>query len=166
MNHRYHMVLNKEMKKYLYKISNVLNKNISKTVIYIYKIMSPILKKHYYNFKCNIGEYKRIKADTNLKITIPLKDYKYFKQIHNNIHTFSTALILRWLIEEFIIGIEKYGFEEFINIMKKYEKIYLSKFYKQKSWNIGYMAGHMSSYIPRVKLTYSNEYDLTAFEFL
>jgi len=169
MNHRFHMVLNIEMKNIIIDFADLLNKNVSEVIILIIDTMEPLLKKHYYtDIECMIGNYKKIEADVDIKIKMDINKYKFIKQVHNNMHTFSMALIIRWMIEEFIKGVEKYGLEDFIRIMNKFDRIYLTKFNKIKNWKKN-ITGHMSSYITTdesVKLIFNKQYTLLAFEFL
>ena len=168
MKHDFHFVLTIELKEYIINYASMNNMGISKAIIHIIEIMKPVLKKHYLkDVKCQIGKYREFGADTNTHVYLDNTEYKFLKKIKNNLNIFSTAMILRWLLEEFFIGLCKYGIEKFLKIIERYNNIhYLDK---NKRWlNNNYIKQHMLLNLTNeiyMKLAFSKEYELLSIEF-
>ena len=103
MKHDFHFVLTIELKEYIINFASMNNMNLSEKIIHIINIMKPFINKHLLkDMKCKIGKYRQFGADSDIHVYLDNKEYRYLKQVKANLNIFSTALIIRWLLEEFL----------------------------------------------------------------
>ena len=135
--HEFHFVLNNALKTKLYITSKKLNLSFSKTVLYIIEKTIPIAKKiHLMNRKDN-NKVENVNWDSHLKVYFPDKAkifYNILKSIHKDNNTHSIAGILRYLLKIFIRGVDLFGFENFLMVLKNGKRRLERKFKRQKLW--------------------------------
>ena len=170
MKHKFHFVLNSKLKKNIISISNKIELNISSTVVYIINLIYPLLEKYYYFIEeDNRGCYKYINADSNIYVFIDNNDYRKIRKIYNDMFVFSMAILIRWMIEKFLDGINKYGFERFIKILQRYGSIHNIKIHRIKCWkkykNDKHML-HKSIFCEKYRMTFGTNYTLLGIELL
>lgn len=170
MKHDFHLVMNYKIKNSIIALSKYLNTSLSSTIVYIIKTIFPMLTK-YHNFSGEDynGKYKFIDADSDIHIYMKEDDYRRIRKVYNDMHVFSMAIIIRWMIEEFLLGVKKFGFVRFLKIMQRYGNIEMSRVLRIKHWWKYEVFKHMS-YSPgqygRYKLTFSEDWTLLGFELL
>jgi len=167
MTHDYHFILTIDLKEYIINFASINNMSHSKTIIYIINLMKPLINKHFLkDMRCKIGKYREIEADTDMHIYFENNEYLFLKHLKADLNIFSTAIIIRWLLEEFFIGLIKYGFKRFLEIMERYDKIHTPK--NKKIWLRPKRARHMFPYITskeHIRITYNKNYQLLAIQF-
>lgn len=170
MLHRYHFVLSLKLKKDLIKISKMFGKSLSKSISFMIKLLNPVIDNFlFFNDKDLLSGYCYINAEDELFININEKDYNILRIIQSNKKFFSKAIILRKLIEFFIIKYDKYGLKKLIRLLERYKKINFSKIKLYKIYRKINSNAHMcfkSSLNNKFCFIYSKEFELTSFQFL
>ncbi|MBN2546452.1 MAG: hypothetical protein JXB50_11695 [Spirochaetes bacterium] len=170
MYHRYHFVLSLELKKDLIKISKIFNKSLSMSIALMIKLINPVLDNFlFFDNKVLLTGYSYLNAEEELYININEKYFNILRIIQCNKKIFSKAIILRKIIEFFIIKHNKYGLKRLIKILKRYKKINFNNTKINKIYKKINIDTHMCnrSYIKNMFcLIYSKEYELTTFKFL
>ena len=167
--HKYHFVLNHKMKEEIILFSKKIDKSISKTIIYIIKLLYPILEnyQYFYNEDQSYG-YKIINADEEVYIYMDRLDYRKIKFITRNMFVFSTAIIIRKIIQSFLSGLGKYGFEKFLKLIQRYNNLYFFKLLRLKKWKKN-LCKHLqinTTRIEKYRFTYTNNYTLIGIDLL
>jgi len=165
MYHNYNFVINNEINEKIknhcrhYKISkNILINNIINLIM-------PVLDYYYYIYEDgNKFKYKKISATNKIRINININTYNKLKHIHNNMNTFSTAILIREMIKIFFKEIEKNEQLHLIKKIKRYKRRYTDKVLKSKKWKKESFITHMSEEI-YCYLGFSSEYKLLEFNF-
>jgi hypothetical protein len=160
MKHDFHFVLTIQLKEYIINFASMNNMSLSETIVHIINTMKPFINKHYYkDMKCKIGKYDKIGADSDMHVYLEHNEYRYLKQVKTNLNIFSTALIIRWLLEEFFIGLIKYGIEDFLKMVTRYNQIHGLR--TKKRW----VTKHMLYQQPFVQVVFNDKYQLLSIEF-
>jgi len=133
----YHFVLNDSLKNKLINISCSLKLKLSKTVIFIIENMSPLLNKMHLLYKEENNFVEKVNWNSHLHVYINKSKeviYNKLKSIHKDNNTFSIASKLRYILKVFIRGVERYGLQRFLSILKKAEEKWNYKREKKKYW--------------------------------
>ncbi|MBN2546869.1 MAG: hypothetical protein JXB50_13800 [Spirochaetes bacterium] len=150
----YHFVLNNTLKNKLFTISNCLKLKLSKTVIFIIEIMSPLFTKMHLVYKEENNFYDKVNWNSHLHVYINRSKeglYNKLKSIHKDNNTYSIASTLRYIIKIFIRGVEMYGLNEFLTILKNVEE--------KKLWHKRGKVRQLSS---KIKLIVHYDYKFSA----
>ena len=121
----FHFVLNDSLKGKIFKISKFLNLNMSKTIIFILEKTKPVIKKMHLIDSLENNKVKNESWNKHFHLYLTdekQKIYKELKCIHKDNNTYSIAGELRYLLKIFIKGIELYGFERFLKVLKNAEE--------------------------------------------
>jgi hypothetical protein len=135
--HEFHMVINNSLRLKLKNISLLLNLNLSKTLIYILENLTAIFDKMHLLYKEENSAPEIVNWDSHIHIYFPdSKKYIYnkLKSIHKDNNTYSIACKLRYLLKVFIRGVEMYGLEKFLKILKSAKDKWENKKIKIKVW--------------------------------
>jgi len=169
MFHRYHFVLSLKLKTDLLKISKLFNKNLSKCISFMIKLVNPVLDKFLFlDDKELLAGYSYLNAKEELIINIKEKEFNILRIIQCNKKIFSKAIILRRIIEIFIVKYNKYGLKRLIKILKRYKKINFNKiklfkiYKKTKNIHMCFKNDLKNVFC----FIYSNKYEVTGFQFL
>ncbi|MBN2545900.1 MAG: hypothetical protein JXB50_08890 [Spirochaetes bacterium] len=117
----FHFVLNHTLKEKLISISNFLNLNLSKTIIFILENMSPLLDKMHFIYKEENRPVEKVNWDAHLHIYMNRSKevlYNKLKSIHKDNNTYSIATGLRYILKVFLRGVEMYGLNKFLKVLK------------------------------------------------
>ena len=96
-------------------------------------------------------------------------EYRKLKEVHDTMNTFSIAVVLRAIIVFFIDGVEKYGLEEFLKKMNKYDAGTFYKFIRMRKLEKQEIPTQLRDddvRIPDVKFTFNHHFQLIEVEFL
>ncbi|HOJ62972.1 MAG TPA: hypothetical protein PLE45_01010 [Spirochaetota bacterium] len=107
------------------KIKNLKEKRggyLSLIVRDIILLMLPVLKKKHLFEKRRDKDYRFINATHRIRIYIPEEIYNELKLVHDQLNSFSMAILVRELLEVYFAGIEIEGEEEFIKSIQKLER--------------------------------------------
>ncbi len=110
---KYDFVLNKTL---LEKIKNLAKKrsiSLSFLMREIFKKIIPILEKKHLKEKRREKEYPIVCATDRVRVYLPKKLYNQLKLIHSHLNTFSMAVLVREILEEYFLGVETFGEEHF-----------------------------------------------------
>ena len=119
---KYDFVINKAL---LEKIKNLAKKrsiSISALIRKVFEKIVPIIEKKHLKEKRREKDYPIVCATHKVRVYIPKKLYNQLKIIHSNLNTFSMAVLVREILEEYFIGIETFGEEEFENKIERLKK--------------------------------------------
>jgi hypothetical protein len=172
MVNEFHFVLKKELKEKIKAISKNSKMNISKTIIFIIKIMKPLLERYFYQeLKDKRGEYQRFNATDHLHINFDERSYKILKHITDNLNIFSMAITLRKILEIFIKLVDKIGIDKVVEKLKRIRRIHLRKMGKinkiiknmENRQLSMFRKDHMQNFT--YKLVFNRYYDIICIEF-
>jgi len=110
---KYDFVINKSL---LEKIKNLAKKrslSLSFLMREIFKKIIPILEKKHLKEKRREKEYPIVCATNRVRVYLSKKLYNQLKLIHSHLNTFSMAVLVREILEEYFTGIEAFGEKEF-----------------------------------------------------
>ncbi|HOJ64316.1 MAG TPA: hypothetical protein PLE45_07830 [Spirochaetota bacterium] len=119
---KYDFVLNKLL---LDKIKNLAKKrslSLSCLIREIFEKIIPILEKKYLKEKRREKDYPIVCATDRVRVYLSKKLYNKLKLVHSNLNTFSMAVLVRETLEEYFMGIEIFGEEEFENKIERLKK--------------------------------------------
>ena len=119
--HEFHFVLNKSLKVKLCKVSKMLKLNLSKTILFILERTFPISQKIHLFYPAENNGYEKVNWDSHIHIYFSeTKHFLYnnLKSIHKDNDTYSIAGKLRYLLKVFIRGVELFGFDRFMYVLK------------------------------------------------
>ncbi|MBN2545919.1 MAG: hypothetical protein JXB50_08985 [Spirochaetes bacterium] len=156
----FHFVVNKSLKNKLNYLSNDLKLNLSKTIIFIIKNISPLLTKMHLIYKDENNKIEKVVWDSHIHVYFNNDNkflYNKLKSIHKDNNTYSIASNIRYLLKVFLKGIELYGYDKFIMILKK-AQIKMNKLLKHKKyWQKKVLVRQLSNY-PLLSINYDNNY--------
>ncbi|HOJ64399.1 MAG TPA: hypothetical protein PLE45_08255 [Spirochaetota bacterium] len=112
---KYDFVLNKLL---LDKIKNLAKKRsipFSHLIREIFEKVIPIIEKKHLKEKRREKDYPIVCATNRVRVYLNKKLYNQLKLIHSHLNTFSMAVLVREILEEYFMGIEIFGEEEFEN---------------------------------------------------
>jgi len=133
----YHFVLNDSLKNKLVAVSNSLKLKLSKTVVFIIENMSPLFNKIHLVYKDENNFVENVNWNSHLHVYINRSKeilYNKLKSIHKDNNTYSIASKLRYILKVFIRGVERYGLNGFLKILKNAEKKWENKKRIKKNW--------------------------------
>ncbi len=110
---KYDFVINKTL---LEKIKNLAKKrslSLSCLIREILEKVIPILDKKHLKEKRREKEYPIVCATHRVRVYISKKLYNQLKLIHSHLNTFSMAVLVREILEEYFLGVETFGEEHF-----------------------------------------------------
>ncbi len=119
---KYDFVLNKTL---LEKIKNLAKKrslSLSFLMREIFEKIIPILEKKHLKEKRREKDYPIACATNRVRVYLPKKLYNQLKLIHSHLNTFSMAVLVREILEEYFMGIETFGEKEFENKIERLKK--------------------------------------------
>ncbi|HOJ63192.1 MAG TPA: hypothetical protein PLE45_02115 [Spirochaetota bacterium] len=119
---KYDFVLNKLL---LEKIKNLAKKrsiSISFLMREIFKKIIPILEKKHLKEKRREKEYPIVCATHRVRVYLPKKLYNQLKLIHSHLNTFSMAVLVREILNEYFFGVETFGEKEFENKIERLKR--------------------------------------------
>ncbi|HOJ65319.1 MAG TPA: hypothetical protein PLE45_12965, partial [Spirochaetota bacterium] len=98
---------------------------------------------------------------------LPEEVYNQLKMIHHQLNTFSIATLIREILEVYFEGIEEYGEEEFMNIIKKVsDEIESMRRNKVRVKKIGQDIPRSVTKLYSYLMFFSQNFSLTEFQFL
>jgi len=112
---KYDFMLNKTL---LDKIKNLAKKrsiSLSCLMREIFEKIISILEKKHLKEKRREKDYPIVCATNRVRVYLSKKLYNQLKLIHSHLNTFSMAVLVREILEEYFMGIEIFGEEEFEN---------------------------------------------------
>ncbi len=121
---------------------------------YVYKEENKIVEK--VNWNCHLHVY----INKNKKVL-----YNKLKSIHKDNNTYSIASILRYILKIFIRGVEIYGFERFLLILKNAENKWENRRINEKEWYKKQKVRQLSLYKQFI-VQYDNEYSVMLIKLL
>jgi hypothetical protein len=170
MLHDFHFVLKSRMKDKIFILSKKLDLSLSAAVVFMLKTMEPMLD--YYHFireeNKDEGRYQQFDAEEDMHVYMEKSDYRKLKLVFAHMYIHSMAIIIRKMIDLFIEGVKKYGFNEFIEIMEEYKEGQDGAFAYAGSWDkrVKKELSHLKE-IPRFcRLTFSDDLTLISIELL
>ena len=119
---KYDFVLNKVL---LDKIKNLAKKrsiSLSCLMREIFEKVIPILEKKHLKEKRREKDYPIVCATNRVRVYISKKLYNQLKVVHSHLNTFSMAVLVREILEEYFLGVETFGEEEFENKIEKLKR--------------------------------------------
>jgi hypothetical protein len=121
----FHFVLNSKLKTEIKRISTLLKFSLSRTVIFILENIDVLTTKMHFKIKDEKNRVENVGWDCHAHIYFPKSKqvfYNKLKSIHKDNNTYSIACKLRNLMYVFIRGVEIYGLEDFLDVLKNAEK--------------------------------------------
>jgi hypothetical protein len=126
MKHEFHFILNQDLYFKLLKLSKVLNKSQSATIILAFESLNVFIEKNHLSSQEYGSKYRTLalpgKKNYHIHCYLTENLYRRLKHIHHDLNTYSLAQIMRKIIENFLIGCFKYGVSSFINNLKRINK--------------------------------------------
>jgi len=119
---KYDFVLNKVL---LDKIKNLAKKrslSLSFLMREIFEKVIPILEKKHLKEKRREKEYPIVCATHRVRVYLSKKLYNQLKLIHSHLNTFSMAVLVREILEEYFVGVETLGEKEFKDKIERLKK--------------------------------------------
>ncbi len=119
---KYDFVLNKVL---LDKIKNLAKKrsiSLSCLMREIFEKVIPILEKKHLKEKRREKDYPIVCATNRVRVYISKKLYNQLKVVHSHLNTFSMAVLVREILEEYFLRIEIFGEEEFEDKIERLKK--------------------------------------------
>ena len=119
---KYDFVLNKVL---LDKIKNLAKKrslSLSFLMREIFEKVIPILEKKHLKEKRREKEYPIVCATHRVRVYLSKKLYNQLKLIHSHLNTFSMAVLVREILEEYFVGVETLGEKEFEDKIERLKK--------------------------------------------
>ncbi|MBN2546893.1 MAG: hypothetical protein JXB50_13920 [Spirochaetes bacterium] len=164
----FHFVVNIELKKKLIEISKLLNLNLSKTIIFIIHNISVLLNKLHLIYKEENNKVEKINWNCHIHLYLNEKNqiiYNKLKSIHKDNNSYSIACKLRYLLKIFMRGVDLFGFEKFLNILKNSEKKWGKIISKQKFWR-NFKKVRQLSCCPYLNVLYDQYYSVISIKLL
>ncbi len=168
----YHFVLKSSLKDRIIEISTKLDRNLSDTVVFIFKKMEPLLERYFYNeIKDYRGDYQVFGADDDMYVDIKEENYFKLKHVTANMYIFSMAITMRRILTLFVWGYDTYGLKRFVSRLNRIKKIHDSHMAKTKEIKKIKMYQHMlKKYTPfdgknRYEILFSNNLQILRFNF-
>jgi hypothetical protein len=131
MKHEFHFILNQKHYFNLLDLSKSLNKNISKTLVFILENLNPFIEKNHLASIEKGSKYQTLALPEEKRFHIHcyLNEnlYRRLKHLHHDLNTYSLAQIMRRLIDSFLLGCFKYGIKDFRERLLKIKKIWEKK---------------------------------------
>ncbi|HOJ65226.1 MAG TPA: hypothetical protein PLE45_12490 [Spirochaetota bacterium] len=119
---KYDFVINKTLLDNIKNLAKKRSLSISCLMREIFEKIVPIIEKKHLKEKRREKEYPIVCATHRVRVYIPKKLYNQLKLIHSNLNTFSMAVLVREILEEYFLGIETFGEEEFENKIEKLKR--------------------------------------------
>ena len=166
LRHIFHFVLSGELKKALLMIAEMLDFNISETIVFIIEKTETLLDHFRFFEKEKMNEYPEVNWDSHIQVYFTKDDYRKLKQVHDTMNAFSIAVVLRALIVFFIKGVEDYGLEEFLRILNKYDVVTFYKFIRLRKWEKKESLTQLLEQEPDLRFTFNNNFQLIEVEFI
>ncbi|HOJ62939.1 MAG TPA: hypothetical protein PLE45_00830 [Spirochaetota bacterium] len=119
---KYDFVINKAL---LEKIKNLAKKrsiSISALIRKVFEKIVPIIEKKHLKEKRREKDYPIVCATHRVRVYLSKNLYNQLKVIHSHLNTFSMAVLVREILEEYFLGIETFGEEEFENNIERLKK--------------------------------------------
>lgn len=139
MNHRFHFVLNSDLKKKLILQSDKENISVSELIRNIFKKMNFLTEQIHFKFKPQFYEYLKVEADENFIARINLEDYLLLTNLQNSLKTYSKAQILRCIIELYFDMLEIHGDKMLISILIALNDRWAEEKRTKKVWDKAHM---------------------------
>ncbi|HOJ64218.1 MAG TPA: hypothetical protein PLE45_07330 [Spirochaetota bacterium] len=115
-------VINEELFKKIDNLKEKKGKYFSVIVRDIILLTLPLLKKKLLFEKRRDKDYRFIKASHRIRLYIPEQVYNELKLVHDQINSFSIAILIRELLEVYFAGIEIDGEEKFTKKIEELKK--------------------------------------------
>ncbi len=119
---KYDFVINKTL---LEKIKNLAKKrsiSLSCLMREIFEKIIPILEKKHLKEKRREKEYPIVCAIHRVRVYLSKKLYNQLKLIHSHLNTFSMAVLVREILEEYFVGVETLGEKDFEDKIERLKK--------------------------------------------
>jgi len=163
----FEFVVNKDLYEKIKNLKNEKNKSISSIVRDILLKMLSFLTKKHIEEPIRKKDYPRINATKRIRAYLPEEVYNQLKMIHHQLNTFSMATLIREILEVYFEGIEEYGEEEFMNIIKKVsDEIESMRRNKVRVKKIGQDIPRPIAKLYRYLTYFSYDFSFTEFQFL
>jgi hypothetical protein len=133
----FHFVLNKALKLKIEHASKLLKLSLSRTIIFIIENIMVSADKTHLIYPEENNKVEKINWDNHLHVYFSKEKqiiYNKLKSIHKDNNTYSIACKLRYLLKVFFRGIELYGLEKFLLILKRAEIKWEERKKKNKIW--------------------------------
>ncbi len=117
MNHRFHFVLNSDLKKKLILQSKENNISISELIRTILKKMNFLTEQIHFKLKPQFYKYLKVEADEDFIARIKLEDYFLITTLQNSLKTYSKAQILRFILELYFNMLEIHGNKALVSFL-------------------------------------------------
>jgi len=139
MNHRFHFVLNSDLKKKLILQSDKENISVSELIRNIFKKMNFLTEQIHFKFKPQFYKYLKVEADENFIARINLEDYLLLTNLQNSLKTYSKAQIVRCIIELYFDMLEIHGDKVLISILITLNDRWAEEKRTKKVWDKAHM---------------------------
>jgi hypothetical protein len=133
----FHFVVNRKLKTKIEKIAIELKLNMSKTIIYMAEKAHPLLNKMHYIYNDENKAVEPVNWDCHIHVYINEDKrfiYNRIKSIHKDNNTYSMAGKIRYLLKIFVRGVELFGLEGFLKVLKKSDKKWSEKLKVINRW--------------------------------
>ncbi|HOJ63589.1 MAG TPA: hypothetical protein PLE45_04110 [Spirochaetota bacterium] len=110
---KFDFVLNKNLLDNIKNLAKKKSISLSALMREIFEKIIPILEKKHLKEKRREKDYPIVCATHRVRVYLTKKLYNQLKLIHSHLNTFSMAVLVREILEEYFLGIETFGEEEF-----------------------------------------------------
>ena len=110
---KFDFVLNKNLLDNIKNLAKKKSISLSALMREIFEKIIPILEKKHLKEKRREKEYPIVCATNRVRVYLSKKLYNQLKLIHSHLNTFSMAVLVREILEEYFTGIEAFGEKEF-----------------------------------------------------
>ncbi len=128
---KYDFVINKTLLEKIKSLAKKRDISLSCLMRDIFEKLIPIFEKKHLKEKRREKDYPIVCATHRVRVYLPKKLYNQLKLIHSHLNTFSMAVLVREILEEYFMGIETFGEKEFENkidiVKKKLEELRVKK---------------------------------------
>ena len=158
-------MLSEKLKTKIIKFGYKNNLSISGTINYVYQIIKPLLQSfQVIGWKTNIFEYEFSEAIENMHVYMNIEEYHNLKHIAGTLLAYSTAAVLRKMIEYFFDKIQSIGLEELIKEIDNLVNQKFKKIISSKRWKKPHMSYSKTDLY--YKITFNTKFFPIEFEFL
>lgn len=167
--HRFHFVMQGQMKNEIKKIGKELGLSMHDTIVFMLETMYPILVKwHLMGNEAN-NKIQKVHWDTKVHVNLDLNFFKRIRLLHTQSNVFSIAIIVRKMLMLFIKHFRHSGLERLRGMIKRFERIHFKKYKKNKKFDkrkIQTQLSRLSSTSARYIVSFNRHYQLLTTQLL
>jgi hypothetical protein len=164
----FHFVLNNALKEKIKEISKIFKFSISKTIVFMLENTEALISKIHLLSSEENNKVEDVNWDMHMHVYLTEDKKKYYnrlKSIHKDCNTYSIACKLRYLLKIFIKGVELFGIERFLEVLKKSKEKWEKRMKNKSVWYKKKKERQLNIY-PHLEILYSTDYTVILIKLL